>query len=197
MGTEMSPIKLFISKLNVIIVLMTQGNNLEKQFKDLENREFKDRLARLRELDEIITDETVFLPSSQSSIFFEEIKVTFVYGAFVACILLSYSFVLDWLNEMLIMIGKIDEHVDKSKELIELSRSVGFIDEKMRSELYELREIRHSYEHTNHAGEVLHRFKSGDKRLLKRYDPRFYDELKNDALKAIKFVVKLTGNFFI
>ena len=164
----------------------------EDELRELEERWFPARLKHVKQLKSIIgTDNYTQFPSEVSLIYFEEIKNTFVYEAYVACIILCQLLCAEVLKAPF----SYEKDTEKAKiftagfsELINKNKKIGRIPKNISKDLYKLKKIRDSFEHTKPPQTVINELNIGNPCLAELYSLRDYGTLEDETLFSIKLV---------
>lgn len=167
----------------------------ENELRQLEERWFPARLKHVRQLDSIVGhDKYTQFPSEVSIIYFVEIKNTFVYEAYVACIVLCQLLCAEVLKAPFSL--EIDTENTKTftagfSKLIDENEKIGRIPKKISKNLYKLKKIRDNFEHTKQPRKIICDLEMGNQRLAELYSIKNYGSLESEALFGIKLVIWL------
>jgi hypothetical protein len=125
-----------------------------------DHNSFDDRLDRLHWLQKVFPAGYGFVMSPETLYVFDEAKITFVTGAFVATILLSASFIEHWFGNILRGRGFADEANSGLGSIIECMRRERLMHEFLLRKADRLRKIRNPFVHLksfDHRERVTHR----------------------------------------
>lgn len=138
------------------------------------------RAARIRWLSQVIPKNTGFLMPMETFYVFEEAKASYVYGNFVAAIVLAASFVEHWFSAGLGMRGYEKEASRGLAASIKVAREKNLVNLSLLSKVDRLRLIRNPFVHLK---PFEHEHSIGHRSLKQRIHPEM--KLEADAQEAL------------
>jgi hypothetical protein len=185
-----------------MVCLMSDMKDEAKAWLEREdNLAHSERLSRLQWMAENTPQPEllIFRGSLMSKSLFEEARYCFVYGQFLATIILSLAFIEHILAALFYEIGRSDLEKDGIAKLAKEALKTGWLSQEEYSWLEEIRDIRNPIVHFRHLGiqpdeQVKPNWwksRIESRAIVQNQLP--YELLEDDAKKAIKTVLHLLG----
>lgn len=153
---------------------------------------YQDRLDRLQWLLNItpVSDKWLFHGGWLSKYLFEEARNCFVYGQFIATIVLGFSFIEHSIASILYGSGQNNIRRSRADNLLEEARQQGLLDETEYQRLEHIRKLRNPIVHFRQPGDYE---RVEYKAVLADDHP--YVILENDARYVMSIVLRLITKF--
>lgn len=142
---------------------------LEKAIEKYDRNSFKDRLKRLKYLNEVFPKGYSFLSDIETAYIFDETKMAFINGEFIATLMLSQAYIERKLQNYFSSIGLATEAKRGIKYIISYARKHGLIDEFLLDKIDLLRKKRNPFSHLKpyeYEFNISHRLKKEMKEPL-------------------------------
>lgn len=153
----------------------------EAALEEQDRRTRADRAARVRWLSDTIPKNLMFGTSVETALVFEEATASFVYGNFVAAVVLASAFVEHWFVASLIARGYQKQASQGLAAAIACARANNLVNALVLDKADQLRLIRNPFVHLKAYD---HQFTVG-RRLMKTAEPSLAAMLESDAKLAI------------
>lgn len=166
--------------------LKKRKSRLERQLEKSDHQSFALRLERLKWLDSILPKGSSFVMPPETFHVFEEARLAFINGEFVATLLLANAFLEQWLGNVLASEGHAKEARQGLAAILQCMEETGLLHEFLSHAADRLRKIRNPFVHIkpfDHEHRLTQRVLKG------QIDP--YSLLEEDAKDAISLMLQV------
>jgi len=164
--------------------LKKRKSRLERQLEKSDRQSFNSRLERLKWLDSIFPKGYSFMMPSEAFHVFEEARLAFINGEFVATLLLANAFLEQWLGNVLASEGHAKEAQQGLAVILRCMEEMGLLHEFISNTADRLRKIRNPFVHLKSFD---HEHRLTQRVLREQIDP--CSLLEEDARNAISLML--------